>query len=335
MTDVAIIASEVAPAPQQYTLPGAQEILLKAVGCQVNGSAASGPFLPALQMLDPAGHVMWTAVNDSLPVAVGGSVLVSWFPGGGINSAPTSTPVAATGIDSISSPLSTIGVGNPSGPATTLDLPLSGVSAATYGDATHVGQFVVNAEGVITGATSVAISGAGGAGGLIVLYDSGYIGSAQATLDTGANAIPSGHFDLQVFLYCRTDRAAVQDNVNITINADSGAHYDYERVKGGGGTASALGSAANSGLGVTVASATATSGEFSSLVMLVPSYDGTAGWKEIIALNGIPDTTTTNSIVQAFGAQWRSTAAINQLTFAPAVGLNFVTGSRLVVYAMK
>lgn len=42
------------------------------------------------------------------------------------------------------------------------DLPASGVTAATYGDGTHVGQFTVNAEGIITAASNVAVSGGSG-----------------------------------------------------------------------------------------------------------------------------------------------------------------------------
>jgi len=39
----------------------------------------------------------------------------------------------------------------------------SGVAASTYGDATHVAQVTVDAKGRVTGASSVAISGIGGA----------------------------------------------------------------------------------------------------------------------------------------------------------------------------
>jgi len=44
------------------------------------------------------------------------------------------------------------------------DLPASGVTAGTYGDSTHVGQFTVNVAGQVTAASDVAISGGGGTG---------------------------------------------------------------------------------------------------------------------------------------------------------------------------
>lgn len=42
------------------------------------------------------------------------------------------------------------------------DLPTSGVTAATYGDSTHVPQVAVNAQGIVTSASNVAIAAGGG-----------------------------------------------------------------------------------------------------------------------------------------------------------------------------
>lgn len=54
------------------------------------------------------------------------------------------------------------------GPGLTLDLALkaTGVTAGTYGDATHVPQLTVDAKGRLSGVTNVAITGGGGGGNL-------------------------------------------------------------------------------------------------------------------------------------------------------------------------
>lgn len=183
MADVSIVASEVASTPQDYTLPGAQEILLRAVGCQVSGASAAGAFLPALQLLDPAGHVMFTAVNRSVPVAAGGSALVSWFPGGGIDQAGSSSGSGGT-ITDINSPAGTLSVTNPTGPTTSVDMPTTGVTAGSYGDSGNVGQFTVDAEGRLTAAANVAISGG----------SSGVVQASTVTITSGDLTTSSNTF---------------------------------------------------------------------------------------------------------------------------------------------
>jgi hypothetical protein len=57
------------------------------------------------------------------------------------------------------------GVGLTGGPITsngTISLANTTVSAGTYGNSTYVAQFTVDAQGRITGASNVAISGGGG-----------------------------------------------------------------------------------------------------------------------------------------------------------------------------
>lgn len=80
MPDVPIVNRTTTAAPKDYTLPQSQEILLKAVRAEFDGTGAATSFLPALQLVSDAGDVMFTAVLTSTSVAAGGSASVSWFP---------------------------------------------------------------------------------------------------------------------------------------------------------------------------------------------------------------------------------------------------------------
>lgn len=80
MADVAIRAAATAAAPRDYTVPGAQEILPKAVSAAMDGTSAATSWFPCLQVLDPGGTVMFSAIAG-LSVAAGGTADVSWFPG--------------------------------------------------------------------------------------------------------------------------------------------------------------------------------------------------------------------------------------------------------------
>lgn len=81
MADTPIVNRATVTAPKDYTLPQSQEILLKAVRADIDGTGAAGSFLPALQLLSSDGVVMWTAVDPALSVAAGASASVTWFPG--------------------------------------------------------------------------------------------------------------------------------------------------------------------------------------------------------------------------------------------------------------
>lgn len=332
MADVSIVASDVAAVPQNYTVPGAQEILLRAVGCMVNGSLAAGEFLPALQMVDPAGHVMWTAVNRSVPVAAGASALVSWFPGGGIDGASSSTGSGGS-VSSVTSPGGSLAVGSPSGPAVTLDIANSGVTPGTYGDATHTSQVTVNSEGIVTSASQVGISGLAGSG-LVKLFDS-TLGSNQLSIDTGANAIPAGHFGLLIYIYVRTDRVAANDDVGFRFNNDSGANYDDQQFSGANtGTAIGFQVGATSFFAQNVAS-TGSANSFTAIRIDVYNYDNTVGFKSAIVHSADAQTTAAPSIFDTHAAEWRSTAAINQFAVFSQTGSHLITGSRMSIFGLQ
>lgn len=79
MADIAIRASQTTAVPQTYTIPGAQEILPKTVSASMDGSGTAGAWFPCLQVLDPGGAVMFSAVPTT-SIAAGASADVTWFP---------------------------------------------------------------------------------------------------------------------------------------------------------------------------------------------------------------------------------------------------------------
>lgn len=65
-------------APVTYTVPGAQEIIVKACQATFDGTDAVGSFLPIVQFVSPAGRVIATAQGPA--IAAGSIGDVSFFP---------------------------------------------------------------------------------------------------------------------------------------------------------------------------------------------------------------------------------------------------------------
>lgn len=283
----------------------------------------------------------WTATNPVLAAGeLGFETNTGKFKIGDGTTAWAALSYAGGGSGTISDLTSTGGslaITNPTGPTTNAEVAASGVAAATYGDSTHVAQVAVGADGRVTSASSIAISGSGGAGGLIVLYDSGYLGGSAASIDTGAGGIASGHFCLHIIAYLRVDTAVGSDNVLATFNNDSSALYDWARVQ----TISSAVSdgAASLGTSALLGNCPGTSAAahiFGSLVVTIPAYDGTTNYKQGSAVAGVAEDVTGNSNVSAIGFCYQSASAISRMKIVPGTaGKNFVAGSRLVVYGLQ
>lgn len=81
MADTAILAAGGANAPLTYKVPGAAILTIKQVHVKYIDNGASGDWLPAVRIVNDAGHTMGTAADQGVKVTSGSDADVSFFPG--------------------------------------------------------------------------------------------------------------------------------------------------------------------------------------------------------------------------------------------------------------
>ena len=205
----------------------------------------------------------------------------------------------------------------------------SGVTAATYGDSSHVAQVTFDAKGRATAASAVAIAGSG----MVKLFDS-TLGSAAASIDTGAGGIAGGHGDLIVLLTLATLAAGTPDTAFMRLNNDSGANYDNGFVQSVGSTVTGAGNTAGNQWGVGAHGNAGTTGYPSAVTIHIPAYDKTTFYKVATVFAAVPDGTGTNILSQAGSKGWRSTSAISRIAVS-GNAVNLIAGSRMVIYGTQ
>lgn len=334
--DAVIVRAGPVAVPLDYKLPTGTEIVPKVVTATLDGTNAGSSFLAVLEIISPDGTVTARCLRQEA-IAAGASASVSWFPGGGVDDSAATDVDTAAGVTAIASPAGTLSVSSPTGPTADVDMPATGVGAGTYGDATHVSEVTVDAEGRVTNAVSVPISGSGGAGGLIVVYDSGYLGADAASIDTGAGGVASGHVGLIIVAYLRSTNAVANDNIGITFNNDTAAHYSFERITASGGAVSSSYSAGQSeGLIGVMPGATAPASFFGGLYATIPAYDGTANFKTAHGHSDAVDSGSVSEAIANWVTVWNQATAISRIRIrSQAGGGNLKAGSRVIIYGMQ
>lgn len=168
--------------------------------------------------------------------------------------------------------------------------------------------------------------------GLVRLYDRVATGALASFDVTG---IVQDYAHLQFVLQGRGDTVAGAVQINLFLNNDTGANYDFHYILGTNTSISTNGviASASPQIGnITAANATA---NFPGMIQgLIPNYAGAVFFKQVMAQEWDESSAAVagqsifhNSLL------WKSAAAITRITAQPAAG-NFVAGSRFTVYGM-
>jgi hypothetical protein len=168
----------------------------------------------------------------------------------------------------------------------------------------------------------------------LVLWDSGYL-AADGPIDSGANAIPPGHFGLVLCGYLRSASANTNDNFTLVVNGDSTIATPGNRIQEA--STSVAGAVSTSALGVmgTVLGNNAASQYFGSFYGTIIGYDST-NFKSLHAWTDADDTTGSNQIQTLINISYATAAAINRVAVvSTASGGAYKAGSRLVIYGMQ
>ena len=161
--------------------------------------------------------------------------------------------------------------------------------------------------------------------------------TAGSATNVSFTNIPAVFRDLEVRIRGRgTKPAAVNVDIRMRFNNDSGANYDSESLQGSGATPVAFGSLAQTSAYVgNLAAATAPANVGDAIIIAIPDYRGTIFQKVALYRATLKAGTSVvaNLFTEAGSNFWRSTAAINRVDIFPSANA-FVDGTVVSLYGL-
>ena len=158
-----------------------------------------------------------------------------------------------------------------------------------------------------------------------------YTPIATTTLASSASSytftsIPSTYTDL-VLVGTYTSNAATQ-TVNLTVNGDTSTNYSFTYINGDGTSAASSRSTSDNRFAVGWTGTSTTNLE-NNFICSLQNYANTTTYKTFLSRANSP-----SRLVTAFVGLWRSTSAINSISFTPG-GNNFIAGSTFTLYGIS
>jgi len=161
-----------------------------------------------------------------------------------------------------------------------------------------------------------------------------YIPLATQTLSSAVSSvtfsgIPQTYTDLVIV--ANLGKSLTGSSVEFRFNADGGSNYSITELYGNG-TSAASARASNLTYGQVAYDVVPGSGITSNFLLNIMNYSNTTTNKTTISRNNSMDTTYSGAA--AIVNLWRSTAAINSITFTSSGGATFTTGSTFSLYGI-
>jgi hypothetical protein len=148
------------------------------------------------------------------------------------------------------------------------------------------------------------------------------------------SSIPQTYQDLILVITGRSSKAAVQDDICVQFNLDTGSNYVGQIGGSHGSSSFAVGIASGSSCLIgTLNGATAPALDWTPCEATIYDYSNTARHKTVIGQSGFTtgSTSATQQEAQAFG-RWNSIVGIANITVFWPSGAHFVDGSTLCLY---
>lgn len=208
-------------------------------------------------------------------------------------------------------------------------LSISGLTQDTTPD--RAADFVPTYDTSATANKKVALKDVGY---LVPLYDSGELGAAAATIDSGTFPASDAK-DLLISFYGAQDGTGSGNNFELRgrVNNDSGSNYDRQSNAGRNtGTQNAAEMGATSWL----LGSLSANGHAGGAEIVIPGYQGTTLRKAFMAQSHYQQGTTTNDVIAGLHTGgWRSTAAITRFGILLGGTGKFAIGSRLTIWGRR
>jgi hypothetical protein len=247
--------------------------------------------------------------------------------------------VLAAGSSAPSNPLSaqTLTASGLTGATAAMRLVGATASGAPTSGTFALGDVVVDQSGKLWVCTAAGTPGtwaAVGAGGGMTLIQDVLLSAVTASITF--SSIPQTYKSLVLDLFGAVNTTGVVDeSIHLNFNGDTGTNYDSlvnVAVTETGGLASYGYGVAFIAMG-NIPAANAPAGSSGGQTLRIPNYASTTFWKSVLFYGGDHWGTSNNTAFVTY-ADWRSTAAISEISLQPASG-SFLAGTRATLWGLS